>query len=48
MHYNHLIIGKNKKIATIFYGLFAFDREKGEKHPYPNPNRYPNFFSSFD
>jgi hypothetical protein len=31
MHYNQLITGKNKKIATIFYGLFAFDKEKGEK-----------------
>jgi hypothetical protein len=28
MHYNQLITGKNKKIATIFYGLFAFNREK--------------------
>jgi hypothetical protein len=32
MHYNQLIIGKNKKIATIFYGLFAFDREKVGKN----------------
>jgi hypothetical protein len=32
MHYNQLITGKNKKkLATIFYGLFAYDREKGEK-----------------
>jgi hypothetical protein len=31
MHYNQLITRKNKKIATIFYGLFAFDGEKGEK-----------------
>jgi hypothetical protein len=26
-----LITGKIKKLATIFYGLFAFDREKGVK-----------------
>jgi hypothetical protein len=31
MHYNQLITGKNKKLATIFYELFAFNREKGEK-----------------
>jgi hypothetical protein len=31
MSYSQLITGKNKKLATIFYGLFAFDREKGEK-----------------
>jgi hypothetical protein len=31
MHYNQLITRKNKKLAIIFYGLFAFDREKGEK-----------------
>jgi hypothetical protein len=31
MHYNQIITRKNKKVATIFYGLFAFDREKGEK-----------------
>jgi hypothetical protein len=31
MHYNKLITGKIKKLATIFYGLFAFDREKGVK-----------------
>jgi hypothetical protein len=32
MHYNQLITIKNRKIlATIFYGLFAFDREKCEK-----------------
>jgi hypothetical protein len=28
MHYNQLI---TKKLATNFYGLFAFSREKGEK-----------------
>jgi hypothetical protein len=32
MHYNQLITGKNKKkLATIFYALFSFDREKGDK-----------------
>jgi hypothetical protein len=31
MHYNQLINAKIKKLAIIFYGLFAFDREKGEK-----------------
>jgi hypothetical protein len=30
MHYNQLITGRNKKLAIIFYGLFAFDIEKGE------------------
>jgi hypothetical protein len=33
MHYNQLITRKNKKkLATIFYGLFAFYREKGENN----------------
>jgi hypothetical protein len=31
MHYNKLITGKIKKLATIFYGSFSFDRGKGEK-----------------
>jgi hypothetical protein len=33
MHYNQLITRKNKKkLARIFYGLFAFNRYKGEKN----------------
>jgi hypothetical protein len=32
MHYNQLITGKNKKNSyKFFYGLFASNREKGEK-----------------
>jgi hypothetical protein len=31
MHYNQLITGKNKKLATIFYESFVFNREKGKK-----------------
>jgi hypothetical protein len=49
MHYNQLITGKNKKISYKFFMDYLLSiEEKVKKHPYPNPNRYPNFFSSFD
>jgi hypothetical protein len=49
MHYNQLIIEKIKKISynSFIDYLLSIDK-KVKKHPYPNPNRYPNFFSSFD